>query len=501
MSAAPAQNMDLGVLFDGMGLAAPHLAVNDITTNSQHAVPDGLFLACSGLERHGLDFLDEALRAGVKAVAWEPTDGISAPDLPANVIGIEIPGLRSQLGVIADRFFRRPSSSMTVTGITGTNGKTTTAYLVTEALNRLSHRAGYMGTLGYGLPGELQPSELTTPGCITVHRRLREMADTGADNVVAEVSSHALAQQRVDGVRFKVAALTNISRDHLDYHGSMQRYAEAKARLFAGTEIHTAVINVGDRDGAKLAGQLNSGTNLISVALVNTGSEFPGARLIGRLTGATAAGLGLQLSGDFGDGILESPLWGRFNAENLAMATGILLALGISLRDAIQALVDSKTPPGRMERIESVAGQPTVVIDFAHTPDALGKALEAVRDHSSGQVWCVFGCGGDRDRGKRRSMGAIASSLADHAIVTDDNPRNEDPQQIIADIVAGIPSNRGTQIVRDRKEAIDIAIQSAGTDDVVLIAGKGHESVQLIGNRKRAFSDSAMARSTLGGAG
>ena len=499
MIASSQQSMDLTVLLEGMDLLVPPLAVTDITTNSRNAVGDGLFLACVGLQHHGLDFLDGALRAGVKAVAWEPATGVSAPDLPANVTGIEIPGLRSKLGVIADRFFRSPSSSLAVTGITGTNGKTTTAFLVTEALNRLSHRAGYMGTLGYGLRGDLQPSALTTPGCITVHRRLREMANAGASHVIAEVSSHALTQQRVDGVRFKVAALTNVSRDHLDYHGSMQRYAEAKARLFIGTGIRTAVINVGDQYGVELVSQLNSGTNLISVALVNTGSDFPGARLIGRLTGARAEGLGLQLSGDFGDGILESSLWGRFNAENLAMATGILLALGISLQDAIQALAGSDAPPGRMELIKSGGGKPTVVVDFAHTPDALGKALEAVRDHSRGQIWCVFGCGGDRDRGKRESMGVIASSLADHAIVTDDNPRSEDPQQIIADIIAGMDSDDGIQIVRDREKAIDLAIRSAGTDDVVLIAGKGHESVQLIGDQKYAFSDSAVARSTLGG--
>ncbi len=499
MIASSQQSMDLTVLLEGMDLLVPPLAVTDITTNSRNAVGDGLFLACVGLQHHGLDFLDGALRAGVKAVAWEPATGVSAPDLPANVTGIEIPGLRSKLGVIADRFFCSPSSSLAVTGITGTNGKTTTAFLVTEALNRLSHRAGYMGTLGYGLRGDLQPSALTTPGCITVHRRLREMANAGASHVIAEVSSHALTQQRVDGVRFKVAALTNVSRDHLDYHGSMQRYAEAKARLFIGTGIRTAVINVGDQYGVELVSQLNSGTNLISVALVNTGSDFPGARLIGRLTGARAEGLGLQLSGDFGDGILESSLWGRFNAENLAMATGILLALGISLQDAIQALAGSDAPPGRMELIKSGGGKPTVVVDFAHTPDALGKALEAVRDHSRGQIWCVFGCGGDRDRGKRESMGVIASSLADHAIVTDDNPRSEDPQQIIADIIAGMDSNDGIQIVRDREKAIDLAIRSAGTDDVVLIAGKGHESVQLIGDQKYAFSDSAVARSTLGG--
>lgn len=500
MNSSPPQPVGLNVLFDGMGIVPPDLAVTDITSNSEFAVRDGLFLACRGIQSHGLEFLDAALRAGVSAVAWEPAVGVDAPALPAAIAGIEIPDLRARLGVIADRFFGRPSAAVTVTGITGTNGKTTTAFLVAEALSRFGQPAGYMGTLGFGMSDNLQPSALTTPGCITVHRRLRDMADAGANHVVAEVSSHALTQHRVDGVSFKVAALTNVSRDHLDYHGSMQRYAEAKARLFSGSGIDTAVINIANQYGAEIAGQLDAGTDLISVALVTTDPDTCGARLVGRLLGSRTDGLSVQLSGDFGEETLASPLWGRFNAENLAMATGILLALGISLRDAVQALAKSDSPPGRMERIPSRGDQPTVVVDFAHTPDALGKALEAVRDHARGRVWCVFGCGGDRDRGKRSSMGSVASSLADYSVVTDDNPRNEDPQQIIADIMVGMDNDAGVQVVRDRQRAIDVAIQSAATDDVVLIAGKGHESVQLVGGRERAFSDSAVAREALGGA-
>lgn len=501
MKALPSGPVELRTLFDGMGATVPDVAITDITSNSRYAASGGMFLACAGLQSHGLHYLDAALEAGVKAVAWEPAPGIEPPALPSQVAGIEIVDLHRRLGIIADRFFSSPSISLAVTGVTGTNGKTTTAFLVANALRGLGHTAGYMGTLGFGIDEDLQPSRLTTPGCITVHRRLREMADAGASHVVAEVSSHALTQNRVDGVRFQVAALTNVSRDHLDYHRGMRRYAEAKARLFAETGIQTAVINVADRYGAELAGRLDAQTDLISVALVETESDSLGARLVGRLTGVRAAGLGLKLSGDFGAGTLESPLWGRFNAENLAMATGILLALGITLEDAIRALAVCNSPPGRMERIPSGQDQPTVVVDFAHTPDALGKALDAVRDHSRGEIWCVFGCGGDRDRGKRSSMGAIVSSRADHAVVTDDNPRDEDPQRIIADIIAGADSTARMQVVRDRQRAIDVAIRSAGADDVVLIAGKGHESMQLVGGCERDFSDSAAARLALGGTG
>ncbi len=261
------------------------------------------------------------------------------------------------------------------------------------------------------------------------------------------------------------------------------------------------MINVADRYGAELAGRLDSGTELISVALVDTESDSAAARLVGRLTGVQADGLGLKLSGDFGEGTLESPMWGRFNAENLAMAAGILLALEISLQDAIHALSRCGAPPGRMERILCGQDRPTVVVDFAHTPDALGKVLHAIRDHSRGQVWCVFGCGGNRDRGKRGAMGAIASALADHAVLTDDNPRDEDPQQIVADIISGMQNDEDVKVIHDRRQAIDVAIRSACADDVVLIAGKGHESVQIAGGRERDFSDSAVARQVLGGTG
>jgi UDP-N-acetylmuramoyl-L-alanyl-D-glutamate--2,6-diaminopimelate ligase len=422
-----------------------------------------------------------------------------------------VPGLTSKLGVIADRFFARPSSAVSVTGVTGTNGKSTTAFLVSRALNSMGRCTGYMGTLGFGLENNFQPSAMTTPGCITVHRRIREMADAGAGHVVTEVSSHALDQHRVDGVRFDVAAMTNLSRDHLDYHGSMEAYAEAKAKLFFGTgddhRVGTAVINVGDHFGAALAGRIDPGTDLISVALVDTGGDMPDARLIGRLNGgqltegSRSQGVALQLSGDFGTAQLQSPLWGRFNAENLVMATGILLALGFSLDDAVTALGACEAPPGRMELIRSRESMPMVIVDFAHTPDALGKALETVRDHCDGQVWCVFGCGGDRDQGKRESMGSIVALLADRTVITDDNPRDENPDAIVNDILTGIGSADGVEVVHDRAAAIGFAIGAARAEDVVLIAGKGHESSQIVGAEAREFSDAAIARVALSNVG
>lgn len=502
MTARVARSTPLADLFAGIHVVLPDSVVDvtDITTNSRRTVPGGLFLACRGRRSHGLEYLADAVAAGAAAVAWEPGAGLEPPELPANVVGIAVPDLRDKLGMLADRFFGSPSADLAVTGVTGTNGKSTTAYLAAQALSVLGQPAGYMGTLGFGLGTQLEPSALTTPECVEVQRRLRRLADAGARHVVMEVSSHGLDQRRVDGVRFRTAALTNISRDHLDYHGDMDRYAEAKARLFIGSGIDTAVVNIGDGFGAELASRLtgvDEAAEVLSVALVDTNSRAgTDARLIGHLLGARAEGIGLRFSGDFGEATLDSPLWGRFNAENLVIATGILLAQGFALEAAVGSLRDCVAPPGRMELIRGGDSRPTVIVDYAHTPDALSKALAAVREHTDGQVWCVFGCGGDRDRGKRAQMGAVAARYADHAVVTDDNPRDEDPQAIIADILTGAPVP--LEVIRDRGDAIIHAIRAAGANDAVLIAGKGHESVQLIGGEARQFSDASAARAALG---
>ncbi len=491
------EQMSLRSLFSDMGIDVPDISVTDITCDSRAAQPGGLFIACRGRLHHGLEFLSGALAAGIRAVAWEPVENISVPELPTDVINIRVPDLYENLGVIADRFYSSPSAEISVTGITGTNGKTTTAWLVAQAFDRLGIRAGYMGTIGYGIGPELSESELTTPDCVTMHCRLRQLADAGAEHVITEVSSHALDQRRVDAVHFSTAALTNLSRDHLDYHGSMQQYAEAKARLFTDSGIRTAVINVGESFGAEMAGRIGEVTELISVAVVDTDDDASGARLRGRLVGHRADGIDLAVSGDFGDACLNSGLWGRFNAENLAMAVGILLANGIALEAAVEALGQAVAPPGRMELIRNAQSGPTVVVDFAHTPAALEKALATTREHTGGEIWCVFGCGGNRDRGKRASMGMTAAKLADRLIVTDDNPRDEDPAAIVAQIVAGVSSAANCEVLHDRQAAIETAIAAADDADVVLVAGKGHESVQEIGDQAFPFSDALVAREAL----
>jgi UDP-N-acetylmuramoyl-L-alanyl-D-glutamate--2,6-diaminopimelate ligase len=496
MTHVSTSDMDLKTLFNGLGAEAPLLDVVDITLDSRKAVRNGLFIACAGTRQHGLDFVGDALRAGVGAVAWEPDGGLPSPELPSTVASFAVPGLRGQIGELANRFFARPSSAVAVSGITGTNGKTTTAWLVAQAIDFLGGSAAYVGTLGHGFQGKLRPAELTTPDCISFHRQLRELADAGAGHVVAEVSSHALDQDRVAGVQFATVAFTNLSRDHLDYHPDLAAYGAAKARLFARGAA-TAVINLDDPFGRELADRLPAGTRLLGVSLQGA----HGATLTGTLAAPEPGGLVLELCSDGHRARLQSPLWGHFNAENLLVAAGILLGSGWSLAQATRALARCAAPPGRMERVSGGPGQPTVLVDFAHTPDALGKALAAVREHCTGDVWCVFGCGGDRDRGKRAAMGAAAASGADRIIVTDDNPRTEDPQQIIADILSGLGSLDRVQVVPDRAAAIERAVRLARTGDAVLVAGKGHETVQISGAERLPFSDVNVARLALRGRG
>ena len=486
-------DMDLQTLFKGLGADAPRLDVVDITLDSRTAVRNGLFIACSGTRQHGLEFVGDALRAGVGAVAWEPDGRSPTPALPPAVASFAVPGLRGQLGELANRFFARPSAAVTVLGITGTNGKTTTAWLVTQAIDILGGRAGYVGTLGHGLQRHLRPAELTTPDCISFHRQLRELADAGAGHVVAEVSSHALDQDRVAGVQFATVAFTNLSRDHLDYHPDLAAYGAAKARLFTSGAA-TAVINLDDAFGRELAGRLPAGTRLLGVTLRGAG----GAAVTGTVA-LQSTGIALDLCSGGHTARLQSPLWGHFNAENLLVAAGLLLGSGWSLAEVASALSRCTAPPGRMERVSGGPGAPAVLVDFAHTPDALGKALAAVREHCTGDIWCVFGCGGDRDRGKRAAMGAAAVGGADRVIITDDNPRTEDPQQIIADILSGVGPLDRVQVVPERAAAIERAVRLARPGDAVLIAGKGHETVQITGAGRLPFSDANVARLALRG--
>ena len=481
-------DMDLRTLFDGFGVDVPQREIADISTESRNVSRDGLFLACRGGTHHGLDFIDQVLAVRPSAIAWEPDARVREPVLPPEVIAFAVPDLGHCLGDIANRFFATPSAALSVTGITSTNGKTTTAWLVTQALGKLGGSAGYMGTLGHGLGIELRPGVLTTPGCITLHRQLRELADAGARHAVLEVSSHALDQRRVDGVHFNIVAFSNLSRDHLDHHGDLQNYADAKARLFR-TGAATAVINLDDPFGRTLAGSLPPATACLGVSLDGN----PAARLRGRLLQIGADGLVLELGGDFGTAQLHSRLWGRFNAENLLLGGRHPACRGLATRARCAGAGGMYGPTGAHAAGTGIARPAGSAGRSRAYGRCFAQSVEAVREHCTGQLWCVFGCGGNRDTGKRALMGSVAAELADRVIVTDDNPRDENSEQIIADILAGVDAGSPVQVIPDRAAAIQQAIHSAASGDVILIAGKGHEQTQIVAGVSRPFSDLAVA--------
>jgi UDP-N-acetylmuramoyl-L-alanyl-D-glutamate--2,6-diaminopimelate ligase len=425
---------------------------------------------------------------------------VDAPRLPAGCEAFPVPGLRAALGGIADRFFGEPSRRVSVTGITGTNGKTTCAHLVAGALDGLGRRAGVIGTLGSGPVAALTPCGLTTPDVVEVHRTLARLAGQGIRAVAMEVSSHALDQGRVDGVRYAVAAFTNLSRDHLDYHPGLEAYAESKARLFLEHAPGISVINASDPFGRVLLRRLPAAARRIAVASRRDDlAGTAGTVCLGQVE-VLEDGLALRLDGDFGRVTLRSRLVGMFNAENLALSFAILHALEVPSAAAAGALARVGAPAGRMEAFPDPVRDVLAVVDYAHTPDALGQALAALRQHCRGRLWCVFGCGGDRDRGKRPEMGRVAERLADELVITDDNPRGEDGAAIVADILAGLDDRGRARVERDRAAATRLALAGARPGDIVLIAGKGHEEVQIVGAEHQPFSDRRLVAELTGGA-
>jgi UDP-N-acetylmuramoyl-L-alanyl-D-glutamate--2,6-diaminopimelate ligase len=502
----------LKALLGGLADVPERLEVSDITQDSRSVTPGAAFLACRGRTHHGLEFAHSAVAAGARAILWEPVPGLTPPPLDAAIVMCAVPNLSARLGFIADRFFDAPSASLTVAGITGTNGKTTCAWLLAQALEFCGRRTAYIGTLGAGMPGALKALAHTTPDAVTLHRLMAGLRSSGFDSIAMEVSSHALDQNRVAGCRFHTAVFTNLTRDHLDYHGDMGAYGAAKAGLFNWPTLAARVINVDDPFGLELARDRLQArlaraapddrlflTSQRPAQWVASGADYVCASAVT----ASDAGLELEIESSRGAGRLDSSLIGDFNVENLLTVLAVLLAWEIPLASACAALARCAAPPGRMQA-EGGHGMPLALIDYAHTPDALAKALRAARAHCRGRLWCVFGCGGERDRGKRGEMGRIAVSLADEIVVTDDNPRREDPGEIVAAIMDGITAAGGaarTHVIHDRAMAIRSALTTAAPPDVVLLAGKGHEDYQLIGTARRAFSDAAVVRQVLAGRG
>lgn len=467
----------------------PDIEIADITLDSRAVMRRGAFIAVPGLRTHGVLHASSAMAKGAAIVLYEPTASLDPASL-TNPRVVAIPGLSSVLGRLADRFFDSPSQTLAIAAVTGTNGKTTTAYLIAQACEVLGRGAGYLGTLGQGRPRSLQSGTHTTPDVISVHRQLAGLLSDGAAVVGMEVSSHALHQDRVNAARIDTAVFTNLTRDHLDYHGTLEAYGEAKALLFSRPELRHRVINVANDFGRQLAG---ASADKSTLTLYGRGAKQLAQELGCRYVASVennhgANGLELSLASSWGNSLLRSRLIGDFNAENLLGVLAVLLGWHVPLGEAVQALEGCSAPPGRMETFTRPT-RPLVVIDYAHTPDALQKALQATRAHCRGRLICVFGCGGDRDRGKRPEMGAIAERYADRVVVTDDNPRSEAPALIVSEILAGMTNAHAVTVEHDRARAIQQAMLTASADDAVLIAGKGHEDYQIVGSETHHFND------------
>jgi UDP-N-acetylmuramoyl-L-alanyl-D-glutamate--2,6-diaminopimelate ligase len=485
-----------GFVPDAALLQVPAVPVQQLTLNSRDVKPGTVFVAIPGLRAHGIDYAPQAIVNGASAVLWEPVSGRDVSHLSTATM-IAVPNLSGLLGEIANRFFHAPSQAMRIAAVTGTNGKSTTAYLIADAAQRFGIDAGYSGTVGYGAINALKTATHTTPDVINVHRQLAEIRDEGAKAVGMEVSSHALHQHRINAVQIDTAVFTNLTRDHLDYHGSMQAYGEAKAMLFQHAGLRHAVINADDSFGRELL--LRSTAASVTTAYGCDATAAFSRAVFAKYVGLSVDGLHLEITGTFGEAVLKSPLLGRFNAYNLLSTLCVLLGWDIKLRDAVNALELAHAPPGRMETHRDATGK-LVVIDYAHTPDALEKALLELKSYCRGKLVCLFGCGGNRDAGKRVQMGAIAERLAEQIILTDDNPRYEDPEQIIAGILRGIKNHSKVTVERNRANAIHRAIEMASANDIVLIAGKGHEDYQVIGDVSTHFSDREVVLDCLRGA-
>ncbi|MGE7139451.1 UDP-N-acetylmuramoyl-L-alanyl-D-glutamate--2,6-diaminopimelate ligase [Luteibacter sp. NPDC031894] len=486
--------MRLADLLDGFADAsgAGDLVVSGLSLDSREVAKGDAFAALQGTKGHGIAFAAKAVAQGAVAILAEPP--FDAVDVGVPVVAVE--GLREKTGPIAARYYGDPSAALDIVGVTGTNGKTSTVQLIAQALAFLGRKPATVGTLGAGLHGAIAEGERTTPDAISMQALLAEFRDAGATHVAMEVSSHALEQGRVNAIAFDVAVFTNLTRDHLDYHGTMEAYGAAKAKLFAFDGLNAAVVNIDDPFGVKLAKGLPEGVTKLRTSMAGDSTEKD-AEVRADIIVTSAKGLSFNLITPWGMRTVRSGLLGRFNVANLLAVAATLGALGEPF-DRIHAALESLQPVnGRMSRLGGDGRKPLVVVDYSHTPDSLKQALLALRSHTKGRLMCVFGAGGDRDQGKRPIMAGIAERLADVVIVTDDNPRTEDGDAIVAQIVAGFSHPETVMVERDRAHAIALALADAKADDVVLIAGKGHETYQEGPEGKRPFDDLAVAREAM----
>ncbi len=472
--------------------------VTGLSLDSRSIKKNALFIAVKGETVSGIEFINNAIDQGAAAVLWEADATIDAIKINwrktasnINVPIIAIDNLSQLTGEFASRFFGNPSDKISVCGITGTNGKTSCADFIAQVMS-VDIPCGLMGTLGSGIYPDLKETGFTTPDAISCHQWLADIESNNAKFAVMEVSSHALIHGRVTGIHFNSAIFTNLSRDHLDFHGDMKNYAEAKSKLFKSTELQNAIINVDDEAGRNIADDLASNVHCVRYGL----DKIFNPDVYGCDIKLDQNGLSMHVNTPWGKGQLVSPVIGYFNASNLLAVLSIMLIQGIEFTKALKRLTAIKSVSGRMQRFGGNEN-PLVIVDFAHTPDALEQVLNSLRQHTQHDLWCVFGCGGDRDKGKRPLMGEIAEDKADYVVLTNDNPRNETPEKIIEDIQAGMKSDENLTIEGNRHSAIHFAISHAKVGDVVLIAGKGHENYQLIGDEKHPFNDAEEVKQQL----
>ena len=467
--------------------------INHMTSDSRQVQVGSLFVAYKGDATDGRAYIPQAIANGASAVMWEQEDFAWKADwkLPNQSVA----GLKQAIGELASEFYGKPSEQLWMVGVTGTNGKTTCSHWLAQAFTALGRQSAVVGTLGNGLLSSLSKTSNTTPDAIVLHGLLADYLAQKAKVVAMEVSSHGLDQGRVNGVAFDIAVFTNLTRDHLDYHGDMQAYGNAKKKLFAWDGLKTAVLNRDDAFGAKLAAELSAQGK--SVMTYGLNKDFAGENDIAvNSMQLTDAGMRLDVTTPIGEATLSANVIGQFNAYNLLAVLATLLASDVALADAVKALSNIKPVAGRMQQCGG-GNHPLIVVDYAHTPDALEQVLKSLRAQltANAELICVFGCGGDRDQGKRPLMGKVASGLSSRLIVTSDNPRSESPASIIQAVMAGAGAKATS--IECRADAIKQAIKTAKKGDVVLIAGKGHEDYQEIAGVKYPFSDMQVAQETL----
>ncbi len=469
----------------------PEVMITDLALDSRKVKPGSLFFAYPGHETDGRLYIGHALQQGAVAILYEDDESftLAIPSDYQAIPCIAVKGLSALIGPMAARFYNYPSQKMRVFGITGTSGKSSCSLFLAAALHDEQQKAGVLGTIGNGIYGAMQESSHTTLDAISLQKTLASLQNQGVQNIAMEVSSHALCQGRVNGLQFDTAIFTNLSHEHLDYHGNFTHYAAAKRRLFNFPDLQAAVINADDPYGQQWLQELNGKLPVYAYTLDSKlGKTSPVPTVYVQQMQLSTHGIAANVITPWGAGILHAKQLGRFNLSNLLAVLTALLARGMPLEQALAKLADLPQVPGRMESFGGEA-LPTVIVDYAHKPEALKQVLLTLRDCGTGKLWCVFGCGGNRDRTKRPIMGQLAEQYADYLIVTDDNPRREDPKQIVAEILQEMQAPHAVIVEHDRERAIAHAINCARPQDIILVAGKGHETYQIIGEQKILFSD------------